>query len=266
MDNPLLKSRNPDNDVEDIEDLVRDLAYGAMNRDWNAQIYWTARRIWGFDWLGEGTNRSNNQQLFVDKWVKPKGKKPDYALLASLGYLQVLQSQFYAPNVNLESFIIYLLTEKAYELLRKPSTPQYIFISYKRKESSAFALLIEARLRNAGADPKSIFIDKNIPGGALWETRIKEEIERSKWFICLCAPTTFEQGSWVMKEVEWVIQLNPKCTIIPACHNGYMLRDLPKILSPSQGDHIGKPLEQESALDYERLVNSVLNAIGYPTY
>lgn len=267
MDNPLDKPRNPQDGLGDVQDLARDLAYGALSGDWNSQIKVQGSQKWGFPWVERDQPDSDNQRKFYKKWVKSADESPGYATLVSLGYLRVGFTQLQPGGVMLPSITEYYLTEKAFELLQKPAISKSIFISYRRRESSAFALLIEARLRNAGADPDKIFVDKNMAGGEKWEQRILAEIKSCNYFVCLIGPTTLDADSWVLKEIALLKEHNPNCIIIPYCHHGKVIdRSVTDIMGEWNGSAIGKAKDDETALDYEYAVTFILNAMGYRTY
>jgi hypothetical protein len=152
----------------------------------------------------------------------------------------------------------YILTPKAFSLLEKPIKPPTIFISYRRKESSTFALLIEARLRLLGVD--TVFIDKNINAGEEWHRELKERISQSQNFICLIGPTTLA-SEMVTKEIEWAIEAGSR--IIAIWHNGFTLTDSsPQTLRDRQDIRVAN----ESARDYETAISELLNSLGYRTY
>jgi hypothetical protein len=251
LKNPLDVARTPDNQFQDIEDLARDLAYGALNGYWGAVM----RLFRGHEVLDP---EDLHHKKFLQKWNLAEVPRPSYELLMVLGYLRELPvSGQYGE---------FLITEKSFQLLNSPIVEKSVFISYRRRESSAFALLIEARLRLVGISPGAIFVDKNMHGGERWEARIYKEIERCDFFVCLVGPATLANDSWVIREVELVKDINPQAIVVPVCHNGTRLGQLPNSLAKSNGYELGKPQEEETALDYETATNFILNAMGYKTY
>lgn len=252
---PLLsRQRDPSNKLQDVLDYAQDLAHGALYGWWDP-VLTTFRGTPNF--LSEDDPR---HAIFRAKWLNADAPAPSFNLMAALGYLQALPQD----NGNLTAW--WLITRQAFELLKQPFLPSRVFISYRRRESSAFALLLEARLRLAGLDAAGIFIDKDITLGELWEQRLQRELSQANYVVCLVGPTTFDVGSWVLREIETVRQLRPTTPIIPVCHNGARLSALPALLATSNGYEIGKPSADETALDYEMAVNYVLNALGYRTY
>ena len=258
MDNPLDRERRIDNPLADAEDLARDLAYGALYGQWEAYIDSDKRG----DWITPFNRKSgvtSDQEKFLQKWWDIDNM-PGFDLLASLDYLTILKDHRALPTGGSVE-ISYKLTGKAFDLLQKPGISPKIFISYRRRESSALALLIEARLRLAGADPDRIFIDRNIPGGADWGRMIKEKSENCDYFVLLMGPTSFD-SEYVRQEFEWAFA--QKRAIIPICHNGHTLVDCDERVNKYHGFSIES--DNPSAMQYESAVNFVLNSIGYRTY
>jgi hypothetical protein len=247
MDNPL-NLQVPDDKVEQIHALARDIAYGAINKLWTSHLRvkeTTDRGIW-FD---EGLRTTLEK-----KW----GDIINYYfvhLLTNFGYLQRSDE----IDLNNNSVVFFDVTQKAFALLEKPITPPSIFISYSRRESSALALLIEARLKIADKNV-GIFIDKVIPPGASWHAHLEERVKASKYFICLIGKETLN-STYVQKEIDWAVAAG--CTIISICHNGYMFDTSTRIeLTSRQAIMIDK----ESADEYESALIKLLNSLGYATY
>lgn len=254
MPHLLAKQRTPENKLNDALDYAQELAYGALSGWWEP-IVSTFRGHPNFL-----DSSDSNHAAFRAKWLDADAPAPTFSLLAALGYLQVM------PQGANSQTVTWLITRQAFDLLKQPFLPTRIFISYRRRESSAFALLLEARLRLVGVDPEGIFIDKDITLGELWEQRLQRELAQADYFVCLIGPSTLDDESWVLREVETVHRLCPSTPIIPVCHNGSRLSSLPAPLASSNGYEIGKPAAEETALDYEMAVNYVLNALGYRTY
>lgn len=262
MDNPLDRPRRPDNYLRDAEDFARDLAFGALQSDWEPFIDVTRKGHWLAPFhITPTANNRLNQNKFVTKWlVDDVPKHPSFALLTALDYL-VIMKDHRANVTGGQVEISYKLTTTCFDLLKTPAESPFIFISYRRSESSALALLIEARLRLAGADPDRIFIDRNIPGGTDWETLLRNKVQNCDYFVSLIAPTTFD-SIYVQQEFDWAYEEG--CAIIPVCHNGFTLGQCDDRIQKYHGFDIDE--EQPSAMKYESAVNFVLNSIGYRTY
>jgi hypothetical protein len=251
---PFDDERPLEHPLRDVQMLAHDLAYGAVTGEWNAVI--TSFRG-NLNFLDE---ERPNHARFMKKWQVGSDNGPRLDLLIALGYLEHVEVG------NSGQVAYFRITKTSFGLLSAPFVPSRIFVSYRRRESSAFALLIEARLRLAGVPAEAIFVDKNMHGGERWESRIYRELEQTDYFICLVGSTTLIKGSWVNREIEVLKEVRPQSTVIPVCHNGTRLVSLPPVLAKSNGYEIGKPQEEETALDYEMATNFILNSLGYKTY
>lgn len=236
---------------EKAEIFARDLAYGAEIEDWTSTF-----AIYLEDRYNHYTNDDNgdviNQKLatyFESKW---NDRPPKLSNMLAYDFLEMAMGEDFR------------LTDKARELLKKPTEAPRIFISYRRAESSAFALLVEARFKIVGNS--QVFIDKNLRGGDAWHARLNAEVEGSKYFICLMGPTTLD-SDYVRSEIEWAHKAG--CYIVSVCHNGYTLdaagAAMPE-LAVRHGHEIKGDAAKASASDYEAAANFVLNSCGYSTY
>jgi hypothetical protein len=247
-----------------IEAFVRDLAFGVMVDDWpptinvikntNGEEFWES--------IGHKNYKDNLHKYLREKWGKIR-EHPAASFLQVFDYM----AEYHSNDGMASNERHLILTPKALSLLQKPSAPPSIFISYKRSESSAFALLIEARLKLVGV--LNPFVDKSIVAGELWEPTLRERISQAKYFVCLIGPDTLN-SIHIQDEITWASDAG--CTIISIWHNGLSL-----------GSEQNKPHEnhpyfvalkapqairviEESAIEYEKGVNSMLNAMGYTTY
>lgn len=234
--------RAPTDILARVHEFARDLAYGATLGLWHTQIHW--RKLVNPD-------ISQHSKVFAAQLGPKWGTEiPSEYLLLSFGYLREYGSE--------SGHSIYLLTDKAFQLLEKPSSPPNVFISYRRQDSSALALLVEARLRLAG-NPNP-FVDKNLVPGEEWNAQIKQQIQGSRYFICLIGKTTLESPH-VLREIDWATESDS--TIISVWHNGVrMNRGVPDVLQKRHAITVS----EENALGYETVVNQLLNAMGYATY
>lgn len=235
----------PEDVIERVHAFARDLAYGVVVGLWPPRLSVPVRATGTESWSGVGLFGDDN----LDKLVKKKwgNKPPSIFLLQAYGYLVGFDTARYT------------LTQEAFELLDKPAEVPRVFISYRRSESSALALLIEARLKMVGNH--AIFIDKNIPAGAKWHGELETTIRNVQVFICLIGPTTLD-SDMVRKEIAWAEEADRK--IISVWHPGcaFNAETDPPILG--ERNHI--LITGESAQEYEAAVNQVLNSLGYATY
>jgi len=258
MNNPI-EQPFPDDSIQQVHDFARDLAYGAVNRDWDTKFYYYNRTGWNND-PRFAHERNANAKLLKDKWgINVSDKAPTLPLLASYGYVTPTSTY---PGPHDLMITEYLLSPAAFALLSRPVVPPQIFISYRRNEvSSTFALLIEARLKLVGVE--NPFIDKSIQAGEDWHNRLHDSITTAKYVVVLISRNTFE-SDWVRQEIAWAQENG--CTIISIWHQGMRIDDkpagCPEILYQRQAIRV----TGESARDYEAAVNELLNALGYRTY
>lgn len=262
MHNPLEAERRHDNPMYDAEDYARDLAYGALLGEWPAEIIVDEQGDWVMGRFRVANfGRTPTQDQFRDKWFQSEERPPSFHVLASMGYLQFLNSDTKEIAAGItQARSSYLLTQKAFDLLSKPAVSPHIFISYSRKESSALALLVEARLRIAGANPDRIFVDRDIQGGERWQTILEEHIRNCDVLVLLLGPTTWG-SEWVRQEVDWA-GTDGKL-VIPVCHNGMKIAQIPDERLKA---YHGYDIEEETALRYETAINFILNSVGYRTF
>lgn len=232
----------PTDVIARVHEFARDLAYGATLGLWHTYVRW--QQLFNRD-------ISKHSKVFAEHLGPKWGTNfPSEYLLLSFGYFQDYGSQ--------SGHSVYLLTQKAFQLLEQPSAPPSVFISYRRQDSSAFALLVEARLRLAG-NPNP-FVDKNLVPGDEWNNQLKKQIEQCRYFVLLIGPTTL-QSPHVLQELEWAERSNS--TIVSILHVGVQIKDsVPDVLKSRQAITI----LEETALGYETAINQLLNSLGYATY
>ena len=186
----------PSGDVAKVKLLAKELALGVHRNLWPLLIH---------------TRQSESREDFVpaDRRLKDYLEErwgdihisPHFPCLQGHGYVE-------KPND------IYQLSKAAFALLYE-TEPYNIFISYKRSESSAFALLVLARLKEHGLVP---FVDMALEAGENWHADLKERIKACDYFIILLGKETLASDMTV-REIGWAIQY--KKTIIPVWHSGF---------------------------------------------
>jgi len=249
-DNPLGQPA-PSDPVERVKVFARDLAYGAAHSLWATTFQYNAQfhpQGWRKSWSSWGDEGDTGPAL--DDYIKSKWQQdpPSFRMLESFGYLISTAEQNYQ------------LTPDAFDLLQVPVTKPDVFLSYRRRESSSFALLVEARLRLADEHMK-VFVDKEIEPGAEWALVLKDRVAAANVFICLIGPETFAEGSVVIDEVEWALAEKagrPAYQIIPMWHNGFGGEN-DRLL----GDYNAIRIKEESAEAYEVALLRLLNRLGY---
>lgn len=205
-----------------------------------------------------------------DIMLAPIGRRGDEAHIAKV---EALEAQFsakwdnHSPSIFLLETLGYMkksgdsaydVTEKAFALLEKPSSPPTVFISYKRGESSAFALLVEARLRLAG-NPNP-YLDKSLVVGEVWEKALEEHVRGAKYFILLVHPDA-ASSKYIKDEIRWAQESG--CRILSIYYPGVNIETSGL---EGLGQYQVINIKGNAASDYEDAVHKLLNALGYATY
>ncbi|MCE2488939.1 MAG: toll/interleukin-1 receptor domain-containing protein, partial [Anaerolineae bacterium] len=251
MDNPLEQSA-PKDPLDRVHAFAYDLAWGVAHGMWGTELNLVNSRNNPFYRIISPAKIFDvpSRDSFVKKWGD---NRPGADLMLSFMYANSV-----GRNGNLidSSFV---LSPKALMLLEKPAIPPKIFISYRQKESSAFASLIEARLTLA--DPTiGVFIDKQIEGGAKWLKRIEKEVRHCEHFIIVYGPDTPNSGT-IPLEIAWAEET--ESNIIPVLHNKFTRKCAGY---PEQFKELNDiTVEKESAKAYENAITEILIALGYPT-
>ncbi len=150
--------------------------------------------------------------------------------------------------------------EPALDLLEK-TDPSNVFISYKRSESSALALLVLARLKEAGLIP---FVDMSIEPGANWKDFLKEKIEGSEYVVLLLGKETLH-SPMTQQEIMWARAA--KKVIVPVWHNGFQYRPSDWKVLPDIDDVLTNThtiiVQNESAGGYNAALTELLNRFGF---
>ena len=167
------------------------------------------RGLWEYvgNWVGTGSPHPPNDNVkafFSERWVN-WNYHDNMRILRDHGYT-FLDDPYEK------------LTDKALVLVDE-TEPYNIFISYKRSESSALALLVLARLKEHDLEP---FVDMALEAGGIWHADLKQKIEENDYFIVLLGKDTLSSEITV-KEICWAIDSNR--TIIPIWHNRFGLEE-----------------------------------------
>jgi hypothetical protein len=229
----------PQNPLSRVRTLARELAEGAVENHWGSAIY-------AFRGAVNETAEPKVAAYLTRRWGEGI---PGLHLLISMGYL------VWGDGDN-----SYHLQKAAFDLLEVVE-PASIFISYKRSASSAFALLVLARLKMAGLEP---FLDLALEAGEDWERGLKGRIQRYQYLIALLGPDTLK-SEVVCQELTWALEA--KAAIIPVWHGGFVYRadDWPELTLALHNalakTHTIRVLE-ESALGYNNAIVELLNRFG----
>ncbi len=225
----VMKRPIPRNPMGRVKLLARETAEGALEEIWGVRDFINDIRYRNYRQKRWGDNFPSEQLLIQNGYFsEPAG-----------GYITIQQVSFD-------------LTEEV--------EPAHVFISYRRKESSAFALLVLARLKEADLNA---FLDMSLRPGDNWHAYIKEQIQQRDFFVLLLGEETLNSPV-VQDEIRWAIEAGAE--IIPIWHNGFEYKegefDLPpEIQRVLHSNHSIRVLE-ESALAYNNAVVELLNRFG----
>lgn len=244
----------PDDPVERLYALAKDFAYGVVRGEYSPD-FTVIDELGSEYWVGHG----NQPQVaafhtLLEKWSIPE-------LLAST--LEIFGLVRFIGRTESDNRR-YALTSKALSLLERPAQAPSVFICYQRAESSAFALLIESRLRERGIHA---FLDRMLEGGAEWESVIQDTIQNKiTHLICAIGPKSLHSQN-VRNEIHWATGANK--TVIPIWHNGFdpalsMLPDDPATLDFINRRNAIRVLE-ENALAYDTAITQLLNQLEFAT-
>jgi TIR domain len=241
----------PSNPIARVRSLARELAEGVSYGLWDYKMPVEFNHDTGkVSFLDEQQNFAL-MLYFLQRWNQ---HPPNLQLAKHLGYLE---GGHYTTHGKQTDFII---QPKSFDLLEE-ADPKTIFISYKRSESSAFALLIEQSLIQSGMSP---FLDKQLQAGDDWHAELEKRIEQSDYLIIILGQETLKSVVTV-REITWAIKYNTG--IIPIWHNSFSFDSddwehlNPKISEVINNKHAIRVLE-ENPLLYDTALRELLNRFG----
>lgn len=228
----------PSNSISRIRTLAKELAEGAADELWDVYVE-TYEQLVG-DTTVFVPYSNNLKQYLIERW---NNNYPNFLLLMSNDYLERSPGYF-------------RVTDLAFQLIDEVE-PSTIFISYRRKDSSAFALLVLKSLKSEGLDA---FLDMSLEPGEEWHQGLKERIQQRDYFIVLIGKETLN-SEVVRKEILWAMEAGS--TIIPVWHNGFNSEwdGSPEIDKVLDRKHAIRVIE-ESTLAYNNAIVELLNRFG----
>lgn len=245
----------PRNPLAQVRALARELAEGAAHGLWN--IHFNYYAVLANDPHETPANRGEHAiyHYITERW-QTLDNAPSIELLMRLNYIESLGTDAYGNTVA--------LTRDAFDLIAEVDAAT-VFISYKRSESSAFALLLHDRLRQAGLDA---FVDMQLRAGDNWQQQLRTTIQEADYFIVLLGKETLHSGV-AIQEISWAIQAD--IPVIPVWHHGfqYETRAWTHIL-PDSVDHALTHnhtirVMEENPLTYDMAMRELLNRFGIST-
>lgn len=248
----------PEYPIQRIERLTRDLAWGVYYKKWDADFNFQLE--YGSGYFFDGYTISKELRHYIEEVWGPE--HPSLSLLIKFNFMDQVEA-LGGDTYKFE------LTEKAFRLLEAPSTAS-VFISYRRHQSSALALLLVARMKEHNLSP---FLDmhpdidddgNHLPPGSVWKQELTKAINEREYFIILVGPETFQGETFVIHELRHAIEAGKK--IIPIWHNGFDIeRHLPNELIDVK-DVIDQRsaiiVEKENPQQYTSAIQTLLSVFG----
>ncbi len=257
----------PRNKMARVRVLAKELAEGAGEGFWKPEVVWSSFRLGSPEiraYFADaeaafGDSDVANTHPMVPlyalqrrylraRWGSPPlDKFVEYRLLFTRGYLKETRD-----SAEFQSSMFDLVDQ---------TEPSNVFISYKRSESSAFALLVLARLKEIGLHP---FVDMAIEPGANWKEYLREKIESSDFIVVLLGTKTLE-STMTQQEIIWARQMGK--IVIPVWHNGFQYRASDWKLLPEIDDVLSNThtiiVQNESAGGYNAALTELMNRFGF---
>lgn len=270
----------PQNPMARVRLLARELAEGASYEIWAASTIifglhpdvpvdkaseHTQRKItsvahliksenrFGSYLRGDQKNRDHTKPYYDSERIalyaamRWEGDVPRFSLLVNNGYVTFKNNYL-------------IITKNAFDLLEEADIAT-IFISYKRSESSAFALLIRDRLQQYGLEP---FVDMQLQAGDDWRNALKRNIQQSDYMIVLLGQKTLASEVTV-QEIQWALESN--VILIPIWHNKFAYQsgtwgNIPvEVDTALTNTHTIRVIE-ENPLTYDTALRELLNRFG----
>jgi hypothetical protein len=253
----------PQNPMAKVRTLAKELAEGAAEGHWDTTISHFRGMV----------NKRSVLVYLLARWSQDARPDPDVPALRQRVETDEIEAMaravFDTGNAPLLSLLInngYMAADNGYNILKpafdllEATEPANIFISYRRKDSSAFALLVLARLKMAGLEP---FLDLALVPGEDWRAGLRERIKRYDYFIALIGQETLS-SEVVIEEIGWALEA--KLTFIPIWHNGFSYKSDDWTLPPAIDEalrlrHTIRVLE-ENPLAYNNAIIELLNRFG----
>lgn len=229
----------PSGDVAKVRLLAKELIMGVHRNLWSSTISTMPSDTDGNEVAPVDRNLANYlEKRWGDRHIRHR--------------LELLRGHGYVDHNTLTNVAFALINE---------AEPYNIFISYKRSESSALALLVNCRLKEHSFVP---FMDMMIEPGENWHADLKEQIKTCDYFIILLGKETLA-STMTVKEIKWAIKYEKM--VIPVWHNGFNLDSVQwkgvdsEVEDTIQQTNAIRVLE-ESASDYNRAIVELLNRFG----
>ena len=236
----------PSNDIARIRLLAKELASGVHWDLWPATIVTLPSDTVGGELVPLDTNLS---EYLRERWGDSNvGRR--LTLLQGHGFVN--RARYDTFRVSGDAFD--LLHEREAHFGEDGIVAYDTFISYRRAESSAFALLVNNTLDGHGLMP---FVDMSLELGEDMHSGLKERVKQCTYFIVLIGRKTLE-SMWTVREISWALEFDKP--FWPIWHNDFsFLRDE----WPDLPDDVVEAVERRNAIVVaEESANGYRNAIS----
>ena len=191
----------PSRDVARVKLLAKELVIGVHRKLWSENLQITPSSEIGKSVPWE----TNLKEYWSCRWGDTDISH-EIKLLRLHGYVDDVLDTMGRSCARLSGAAAALIDE---------SEPYDIFVSYRRHDSSAFALLCICRLKAEGLVP---FVDMALEAGGNWHADLEKTIQQNDFFIVLLGKETLA-SEMTVKEIQWALQYEK--TIIPVWHSGF---------------------------------------------
>ena len=254
----------PSNPMAQVRTLARELAEGASQGHWSPKIMLHR----GLQQDRFEIHTESLRKYICERWqilpIEKDSRGIVFPSQARVLFELLISNNFLLEPANSRS-LIFEIQEKSFDLLQE-SDPETIFVSYRRNESSAFALLTLKYLKQYEMEA---FLDLAIDPGDNWHASLEEKIEYCEFMVLLLGKTTLSSEN-VCKEIMWALE--KKKIIIPIRQPDFSFKNIewPKDYPEESKQEIGKKVnfthaisvQSESALEYHKAMTELLNRFG----
>ncbi|MDD9956895.1 MAG: toll/interleukin-1 receptor domain-containing protein [Anaerolineaceae bacterium] len=249
----------PSDRMAQVRTVARELAEGVLDEQWSTSI-----------WLYRDTARDrleihteNLEQYFSKRWRQESEKRAKHDLAPLLDekrLFDLLVANFFISPPVSETGLIHTIEQNCFDLLEEIERAT-IFVSYRRSESSSFALLVLNYLKSASL---VAFLDLALEPGENWHASLEEKIAFCDYFVLLLGKSTLYSKN-VCQEIMWAMERNK--IILPIWQPNFVHDSLDWERVPIEVQNMlnvthAIRIQEESALEYHKALTELLNRFG----
>ena len=250
----------PENRMAQVRTLAKELAEGVLEGQWDTtlELSQSPRRD-SYEIYTETLKRYMNERWSTSPIEEDLHGEISPDELKRLFDLLITNNYLVEPEVTFGT--LYKLLQKSFDLIDERGSASF-FVSYRRSESSSFALLVLNLLKYAGQDA---FLDMALEPGENWHASLEEKILSCDYFVLLLGKNTLASNN-VCKEILWALEGNK--VILPVWQPDFD-RDnvdwskVPKDIEQMINNTHAIRIQEESALEYHKAMTELLNRFGF---